>query len=169
MKRYYSLENKGFYIEGLHNEIPSNAIEISKEDHEYFLNTLNNGGSVEIVNGKGQAKEKPAPTQVEIIKEVIAQNMIALQNAIDLKAQSLGYDSAISCVAYSDSVSITAKDPVSIQLERFRREGVAMQKWVSQVWALAVVYQNEVLAGTKPLIGADDAVSLMPPLVINYD
>ena len=54
---------------------------------------------------------------------------IAVQNYIELKAQEKGYDSAISCISYSDSTIATWKS-----------EAIRFGAWRDQVW---VFYQSK--------------------------
>jgi hypothetical protein len=62
-KGHYNTETgeyKGFYIEGIHQEIPAPTIDLSKEEWEKAIT-----GDYRVVKGKNTFYEKPGPTVEE--------------------------------------------------------------------------------------------------------
>lgn len=81
--------------------------------HKSVVEFKNNGGTIDTYF-------KPAKTQQEIIDEIEQ----AVQNHLDSKAQSLGYDSIYTACTYADEPAVA----------KFQQEGQALRAWRSLVW-----------------------------------
>ena len=88
MKRFYSATTKGFYIEGVNKNIPSDAMEISKERHEELLNEQSLGKDIKIKDGLLITELKPSPTK----EEKKAQRKANIQSAMRAEADDLAFE-----------------------------------------------------------------------------
>lgn len=103
------------------------------------------------------ALREPTPAQVQ------AANEVAIQTALDAKAQSRGYTDIKSACAYASTVpSVPSANANFAVCEKFRLEGNALQSWMSLTWATAYAYLATVTAGTNPMPTAAEAVAMIP-------
>lgn len=80
-----------------------------------------------------------------------------LQANLDSQAQAHGYDDIATAITYRG-------DPNP----RFAAEADGFFALRSGTWTAAYAYLAEVQAGTKPFPTLDEAIAMMPALVINY-
>lgn len=74
----------------------------------------------------------------------------ALQAAIDKRAKDMGFSGGNALMLYAGFDNI------------YKDTAQTFGKWEAQVWSDANAYKVEVLAGNKPMIAPDVAVSMMP-------
>lgn len=75
---------------------------------------------------------------------------VALQQAIDDKAKTLGFSGGNALMLYAGFVN------------PFQSLAQAFATWEASVWVEADAYKQEVLLGQKPMLTGDEAVALMP-------
>ena len=82
MEYFYSETTNGFYVEGIHSEIPEDSIAISAERHAQLIDELSIGKIINIgADGLPKAIDAPDPT-VEELSEIIRskRNELLLQS-----------------------------------------------------------------------------------------
>lgn len=143
------------YPEG---SVPADAIQITDDQHSDFMQkqAIGQQDCFDIVNGQWAYKEPPAPSIEE--QQAAAQRKLvdAVQNFMDLKAQSKGYDSLLSAVTY-------AEEPSNPQ---FQKDGITFRAWRSDVWAYCYAQVAAVKAGTRTLPTSDQLISELPALTL---
>lgn len=66
---YYSPSNRGFYVEGFHDEIPEDAIKLPEGEHEALMAKQGEGYNIvpSPIDGYPVAMPRPAPTYEELV------------------------------------------------------------------------------------------------------
>lgn len=149
---FYSKSTGGFYDVAIHGEnIPSDAVEVTAESHAALLAGQSAGKLISAGNdGVPMLIDPPAPTA----DQVVTQYESALQKALDVGAQSWGYDDIRAAISY-------VGDPYP----RFDAESVALRNWRSAVWVWAGEQEAAIKAGSMPLPTPIDAfVAMMPAM-----
>lgn len=105
----------------------------------------------------GETLPEPAtqgtlPTQEQRQAAMVA----AVQEYMDAKARSWGYDSIFTAVSYAPFPS---EDP---QMARFHAEGIALGQWRSAVWAGCFAIQADVVTGKRPEPTLQELLDLLP-------
>lgn len=155
-KIYYSASTCGFYNSAVHSEIPSDAVEITKE---LYLATVGNtppGKTVapDLDGLPTLVDSNPAPTPAEIEAAKIKASEIAVQNMLDAEAAKKGYDNIQSASQY-------AALPVG---EPFQAEGAAFLLWRAKCWAKCYAILADVKSGKRA--EPTDLVAEMPALLL---
>lgn len=88
MKIFYSSSTKGFYVDSINKNIPVDAIEISKEQHQELLNEQSQGKEIKLKNG-GLIAELPPPLTKE---EKKAQRKAMVRSAMRAEADDLAFE-----------------------------------------------------------------------------
>lgn len=151
MSIYYSSSTNGFYDTAIHSaeQIPSDALEITKEQHAALLAAQSRG--FEIVsggNGTPMAANPPAPSTEKTVSSYIA----AAQEFLDSTARSWGYDSLLSATSYQASGVV-----------KFAAEARILFAWRDAVWFRAIALQDAVKAGTYSMPGSvNEFLSMLP-------
>lgn len=71
MKRYYSPSTSGFYLEGIHNDLPEDAIEVAEDQYQTLLEGQSLGKNIVYKGRKLQLEEyTPEPVSWDKIREV---------------------------------------------------------------------------------------------------
>lgn len=138
--------------------IPADAIQITDEQHNDFLNKQATGehSTFDIVDGKWVYTPPSPPTAEE--QAVLIQNELvaAIQHFMDDKAHDKGYDNLLSAVTYAD-------EPVNPQ---FQKDGIAFRVWRSKVWEYCYAQLAAVKAGTRTAPTAEQLISELPVLTL---
>jgi hypothetical protein len=130
MTLYYSGSVNGFYDSRIHKEMPADVVEISEALHSRLMADQTTGKSI-----GPDKKGLPVAvyrTATDDQKKSMLQSKV--QQHLNAKANSLGYDNMASAVSYAEEPAVTA----------FQAEGQALRAWRSLVWEAAL-----------PLIEAD--------------
>lgn len=140
----------GFYFEGIHSQVPNDAIIVSEEEYKAALTFQSQG--LELYAG---ANGKPASRAVTLDPEQLRKSFIVtLQTFMDSKAQERGYDDI-------KSAALRAALPNS----PFHDEGVAYGEWMDECWMIGYQLLAMVEAGA-PVPTKEEVVSAMPELVL---
>lgn len=94
-----------------------------------------------------QADKDEAQAAAEAAAESVR---AALQSAIDLKAQSMGYKDGNSLMLYAGF-----ENP-------FQAQALIFSQWEAQVWVDAMTYKELVVTGKMPMLSGDESVAMMP-------
>jgi hypothetical protein len=121
-----------------------------------FANLLP-AGCVPITEEEAAVIENPPPT----IEQKIAANTAAIQTELDREAQAYGYDNIFTAITYAGNEELT--DPLRA---KFQTEGNAFKAKRSAVWAQAYAHLALVEAGTAEMPTPEQAVAMMPALVL---
>jgi hypothetical protein len=86
----------------------------------------------------------------------VAENVAAVQAAMEAAARAKGYDNILSAISY-------AQQPTGAP---FQAEGAAFLAWRSDVWTEAFAVLAQVKLGSTPMPTPAEAVAAMPVLVL---
>jgi hypothetical protein len=152
-KIFFSAQTGAFYWSPGSPEMPSDAVEVTADQHADLLQKKNQGWTLSVQSGQVIATE----TTVQLTPEQITQAKVDLvQNHLDAAAKARGYDSIVTAVTYADEPSAP----------RFQQEGQAFRAWRSAVWEKCYETLTAVKAGTESV--PDDAalIAQLPALVL---
>lgn len=137
------------YDSDIHGDaIPADAVPVTDE---LFFQTINEQDGVWSLVGDEIVKlPLPEPSSEEVLAQAVESVRAALQSTIDEKAKSFGFSSGNALMLYAGF-----ENP-------FKPLAATFAVWEANVWVEAEAYKFEVLAGTKPLLSAEEAVLLMP-------
>lgn len=149
MKYYYVHSLKTFMIEGIHHDIPTNAIPLNEAEYKELFHQINdNKKVVEVIGGKIALKDP-----VISVETILTEMEIGLQNHLDSVSKGFGYDNIMSAISYAEEPSVP----------KFQREGRAFRKWRSLFWVAANQHKNSVLAGDlQAPESLDDLIEILP-------
>lgn len=155
MTIYAAASTQGFYDSAIHGAaIPKDAKEITSDLHLSLINGQAAGMVIDWspADGIPVLAQPPAPT----IDQQVDINKAALQAEVDRQAKLRDYDNIDSCAKYA----------VLPPGAPFQAESAAMLLWCATVWKDAFDYLADVKAGLHPMPTPQEAVAMMPPLVI---
>lgn len=136
----------GFYVGGVHYDIPSPTFDITEE---VWLEALaNNSNKVDPVNGTLYYEEPVIPVEekIEIVKKRV-------QRHLDAQAIALGYDNIFTAVTYADEPAVP----------KFQQEGIALRSWRSAVWAHCYDMLAQWQQGLIQEPTYDEVIASLPP------
>lgn len=128
------------YYKDINNQIY--AYELDGSQDNYIKPDL-----VAITEEEADELRKPEPKTLEEQAEDVR---LALQLAIDDKAKSFGFSGGNALMLYAGFTN-----PFQSLAQQFAT-------WEVSVWFEAEAYKQEVIAGNKPMLSGEEAVSLMP-------
>lgn len=149
---HYNEETKeilGYYDDELHEVIPEPNINLSEEEWQDALSM----GATHIKNNKPIHKENKL-SEEEAKQKLIEDFKQVVQNILDTKAKSKGYDDIVSACSYAGYEN------------EFRSEGEAFGVWRAKCWRwgydLLAKYQN---TPTKNIPSIEEMLKSMPEYV----
>lgn len=148
MSFYYSPSADGFFMSGV-CEIPSDAIQITDDEHQQLSSGRNSGKLITLAGGIPTLTDPPPPTQEQIIARMEAM----VQRHLDSVVGDRGYDSIYTACTYADEPAVA----------KFQAEGIAARRWRSQVWAYCHHVLDDVLAGRRAM--PTDLIAELPQIV----
>jgi hypothetical protein len=153
---YYSLSSRGFYNFAIHGDnMPGDVVEITAEEHATLLAGQTAGKVIAAdENGRPVLQDPPPPTAEQTIEAMRA----AIQAHMDAAANGYGYDDVKAAVTYAEEPAVP----------KFQAEGRAFRAWRSLVWGYAYDVLDKVQAGQRPQPTADQIISELPALEVNY-
>ncbi|TFW71411.1 hypothetical protein C3Y98_04715 [Methylotenera oryzisoli] len=150
---FYSATTKGVYSEKHHGEnIPADALPIPDLLYQSYLNA--EISRFDVIDGVVVAYKRAEPTPEEFTAQEFESVRAKLQSEIDAKAKALGFSGGNALMLYAGFSN------------GFQTLAQAFAQWEADVWIQAGAYKDEVLAGTKPMLTPDEAVAMMPELVL---
>lgn len=144
----FSPSKRGFYLIGFNKNIPKDAVDVDFEYHQYLIDGQSNGKQI----GWDEKINKPVLydfDEVSITKK-FEQVRLALQQAIDIKAQEFGFSGGNALILYAGFLN-----PFQLLAQQFA-------SWEVSVWVEANIYKDQVIAGTMPMLSPSEAVAMMP-------
>ena len=93
---------------------------------------------------------KTEPEKQYTLEQKFDQVRVALQAAIDVRANTLGFTSGNALILY-----VGFFNPFQPLAQQFA-------SWEVSVWVEALQYKEEVIAGTQPIVTPAEAVAMMP-------
>ncbi len=94
--------------------------------------------------------DKPLPEPAQPYIPTFEDVRQALQLAIDIKAQALGFSGGNALMLYAGFTN------------PFQTLSQTFATWEASVWVDAGQYKAEVIAGGKPMVSPEEAVAMMP-------
>lgn len=148
---FYSQTTGGFYASEIHGDnIPSDAVEISTEDHAALLaGQLEGKRIVADANGRPTLQDPPPPT----IEQIIAQYDAAVQQRLDDFAKTRNYTNIMSAATYATST-----------VPKFKAEGQYAVEARDATWAKCYEILAAVEAGSRPMPTLDELLAELPVL-----
>ena len=98
---------------------------------------------------KGYAPQKPAPTEDEI-QQYFEDSIESYMTTV---VQTRNYKDIHTAASYCNSTN-----------EKFRREGIACNKWRDDVWDKCYAILAEVKAGNRPIPTLEEVIAELPKL-----
>lgn len=148
---FYSKSTGGFYSAEIHGDaIPSDAVEITVEEHAALLEGQSQGKRIQAdANGKPVLADPPATTP----EQIIAQHTDGVQQHLDTFARTRNYDGILSAATYATS-----------QVPKFKAEGQYAVEARDSTWAKCYEIMAAVEAGSRPMPTMDELLSELPVL-----
>lgn len=100
------------------------------------------------------ARQTAAPSEAQIV----AAYMAAVQQHMDARAVTFGYDNLISVITYAEEPAVA----------RYQAEGQAFRAWRSACWHTCEQMLAAVIAGERSAPTHDELLAELPPLGIDY-
>lgn len=150
---FYSKSTGGFYTRAIHGDaIPSDAVEITIEDHAALLAGQSAGKQISADrNGAPVLTDPPPPSRAQIEATFTA----VIQKRLDDFARERNYDGILSACTYATST-----------VTKFKAEGQACVNLRDATWSAAYNILAQVQAGTRPMpTSITDIEADLPALV----
>ncbi|MHB1227682.1 MAG: hypothetical protein ACYC0O_09180 [Desulfurivibrionaceae bacterium] len=150
MGMYYARTTGGFYDTVIHgNNIPADAVEITKEEHAALLQGQSEGKHIVGDTEGYPVLVDPAPQPLSI-----DDYQRAVQDALDNKARERNYDGILSLCTY-----VTSTNP------GFAAEGQAGVAWRDAAWTKCYEVLTEVAVGTRLQPTVEELLAELPAMV----
>jgi hypothetical protein len=146
---YYAPSTQGFYIDGLNQHIPSDAIVITEQKWMDLVSGLAAGKEIFIADGVPELIDPPAPTPSEI---VTAQESV-VRAYLNAGAAQRHYDSITTVCSYSTSTNVV-----------FKADADACIPWRDACWEHYLIYVQTVTSGA-PVWTDAELIADLPVLV----
>lgn len=151
MSLYYAQSTSGFYDDGIHADIPPDAVPITEVERASLLAGQSAGKLIAADTHGRPVLQDPAPPTPGQIAQSIA---IQVQAHMDAQAKQAGYDDIRSAVTYADEPAVL----------KFQAEGQCFRAWRSLVWDRCYQLLDEVQNGTRTPMTADQVIAELPML-----
>jgi hypothetical protein len=146
---YYAPSTQGFYLDGLNQHIPSDAILITEQQWQALVNGKAEGKLINVVNNVPTLVDPPAPTPSQIVK---AQENV-VRAYLNAGAAQRHYDSITTVCSYSTSANV-----------QFKSEADTCIPWRDACWENYLSYVQSVESGATPWTDAE-LTNHLPKLV----
>lgn len=150
---FTSKKTGGFYDHLIHADMPSDVVEITREDYVRLLDEQNAGRKI-VWGDDGFPYTTDAPPLSP--EQVTAFLVSAVQVHMDEQARALRYDDIKTAITYADEPSVP----------KFQAEGMAMREWRSLCLAHCYGVIDAVIAGERETPTAPELIASLPPLVL---
>ena len=149
---FYSKTTGGFYDPAIHGDnIPADAIEITKEEHAALMEGQSQGKLIQAdANGRPVLVNPPPPTP----EQIIAQYTAGVQQHLDTFAHTRNYEGILSAATYATST-----------VSKFKVEGQYAVEARDATWAKCYEVLASVEAGSRPMPTLDEMLAELPELV----
>lgn len=147
----YSFETGGFYNPIVSDEIPTDAVDLSRADYLSLLDGLSTG-LVIVRNAQGKPELQEAPGAS--LQKLIARYTNAVQAHLDSTASDWGFSSISDAVTYAEEPAVP----------KFQEEGRAFRAWRSACWAYFYAQSDALTAGEREFPPIDQFLTELPEL-----
>lgn len=148
---FYSKQTGGFYATEIHgNNIPADAVEITKELHAALINGQSEGKRIVADEAGRPVLADPPPPNTE---QTIAQYTAGVQQHLDAFARTRNYDGILSAATYATS-----------QVPKFKDEGQYAVEARDATWAKCYEIINDVKSGNREMPTIDELIAELPVL-----
>lgn len=146
---YYSPSTQGFYLDGINQHIPDDAIIITEQQWMDLVNGKAEGKLIDMIDGVPTLVDSPAPTPSQI---VTAQESV-VRAYLNAGAAQRHYDSITTVCSYSTSTNV-----------QFKSDADACIPWRDACWEHYLIYVQSVASGAPPWTDAE-LIADLPVLV----
>lgn len=146
---YYAPSTQGFYLDGLNQNIPDDAILITEQQWMVLVNGKAEGKLIDVVDGVPTLVDPPAPTPSQI---VTAQESV-VRAYLNAGAAQRHYDSITTVCSYATSTNV-----------QFKADADACIPWRDACWEHYLIYVQSVASGAPPWTDAE-LIADLPVLV----
>jgi len=146
---YYAPSTQGFYLDGLNQNIPDDAILITEQQWMVLVNGKAEGKLIDVIDGVPTLVDPPAPTPSQI---VTAQESV-VRAYLNAGAAQRHYDSITTVCSYATSTNV-----------QFKSDADACIPWRDACWEHYLIYVQSVASGASPWTDAE-LVADLPVLV----
>lgn len=146
---YYAPSTQGFYLDGLNQNIPDDAILITEQQWMVLVNGKAEGKLIDVVDGVPTLVDPPTPTPSQI---VTAQESV-VRAYLNAGAAQRHYDSITTVCSYSTSTNV-----------QFKSDADACIPWRDACWEHYLIYVQSVASGAPPWTDAE-LIADLPVLV----
>jgi hypothetical protein len=146
---YYAPSTQGFYLDGLNQHIPNDAIVITEQKWMDLVSGLAAGKEIFIVDGVPELIDPPVPTPSEIVS--VQESVVRAY--LNAGAAQRHYDSITTVCSYSTSTNIV-----------FKADAEACIPWRDACWEHYLIYVQTVAAGA-PVWTDAELIADLPVLV----
>ena len=150
---YYAPSTQGFYLDGLNQHIPSDAILITEQQWQALVNGKAEGKLIDVIDGVPTLVDPPAPTPSQI---VTAQESV-VRAYLNAGAAQRHYDSITTVCSYSTSTNV-----------QFKSDADTCIPWRDACWEHYLIYAQSVASGASTWTDAeliDDLPKLVWPTI----
>jgi hypothetical protein len=146
---YYAPSTQGFYLDGLNQNIPDDAIILTEQQWMDLVNGKAEGKLIDVVDGVPTLVDPPAPTPSQI---VTAQESV-VRAYLNAGAAQRHYDSITTVCSYATSTNV-----------QFKADADACIPWRDACWEHYLIYVQSVASGAPPWTDAE-LITDLPVLV----
>ena len=146
---YYAPSTQGFYLDGLNQHIPSDAIIITEQQWMALVNGKAEGKLIDVIDGVPTLVDPPAPTPSQIVS---AQEAV-VRAYLNAGAAQRHYDSITTVCSYSTSTNV-----------QFKSDADTCIPWRDACWEHYLIYVQSVASGASTWTDAE-LIADLPVLV----
>lgn len=146
---YYAPSTQGFYLDGLNQNIPDDAIIITEQQWMALVNGKAEGKLIDVIDGVPTLVDPPAPTPSQI---VTAQESV-VRAYLNAGAAQRHYDSITTVCSYATSTNV-----------QFKSDADTCIPWRDACWEHYLIYVQSVASGAPPWTDAE-LIADLPVLV----
>lgn len=146
---YYAPSTQGFYLDGLNQHIPDDAIIITEQQWMALVNGKAEGKLIDVIDGAPTLVDPPAPTPSQIVTDQEA----VVRSYLNAGAAQRHYDSITTVCSYATSTNV-----------QFKSDADACIPWRDACWEHYLIYVQSVASGAPPWTD-DELIADLPVLV----
>lgn len=150
---FYSASTGGFYNDKIHEVMPGDCVEITKDEYHSLLSGESEGM---VISPGDSGKPVLCDRQPLTSEQITTMFKNAIQRHMDEVAISLGYDDIKNSVTYAEEPAVP----------KFQNEGRALRTWRSLVWAYGYEQISAVQSGDRELPTIEELIAELPALVL---
>lgn len=138
-----------------YTNLPNDVVGVAQDDFARAMARAP-GETLGVTNGVLVVFPAPMPTTDDAIAVTAVAMTAAVQNHMDARARSLGYDNLLSAISYADEPAVS----------KYQADGQAFRAWRSLTWAKCHELLAQVKAGTLPIPTEAELLTMLPVMGI---